>query len=154
MLTWSTVCCEFISVIAIILPIGMVIMYRILILEVSMTLVFSGALYNQHHRILMGTFWKRGNKIMDYPVTSLFFLCPDNHLYPHLFCCAYICAVAAFISREKYSFDGEGISSELYNRAYHPPTPPAFLLPADVSTSTTMVLGTTTAIQRVDKCVG
>lgn len=68
---------------------------------------------------------------MIYPVTSLFFL---TVIYIHiLFCCAYICAVAAFVSRGKYSFDGEGISSELHNRTRHPPPPPASFLPADVS---------------------
>lgn len=65
----------------------------------------------------------------------------DNLLYPHLFCCAVytVCAVAAFVSREKYCFDGlrEGISSELHNRAPHPPplfnNQPSPSLCADVS---------------------
>lgn len=59
----------------------------------------------------------------------------------------WICAVAAFVSREKYCFDGlrEGISSELHNRAPHPPplsnnnTSPS--LYADVSTQPIVVLG-------------
>lgn len=64
-----------------------------------------------------------GNKMVASPVTGLLFLYTESHFYPHLLCCACICAVAAFVSREKYCFDGlrEGISSELHNGAPHPP---------------------------------
>lgn len=68
-------------------------------------------------------FLRRGNKMMVCPVTGLVFLIAENYLYPHLFCRPCICAVAAFVSREKCCFDGlrEGISSELHKRGTHPP---------------------------------
>lgn len=61
--------------------------------------------------------------MMGSPITSLLFLCTESRFYLHLFCCVCMCAVAAFVSGEKYCFDGlrEGISSELHNRAPHPP---------------------------------
>lgn len=43
----------------------------------------------------------RGYKMMVSAVTSLLLLHTDYHLYPHLFCCACIEAVADFVSREK-----------------------------------------------------
>lgn len=108
MLTWGTVCCGFIRVIAFILPIGMVIMYRILILKVSFLFLFSRALDNQHHRILMWKFLKRGNKVCS--ILSPFFSSWQPFISTSVLLCIYICAEAAFVFRGvKHSFDGEWI---------------------------------------------